>query len=87
MEDQELEPDEQSPIVYEDMPYFTCELTSLNRIAFSVADDPFYKPNRGKYYPEAVLINSKGKILTKIGPHHHKQEKYGMEYVDDIREP
>ena len=50
------------------MPYFTCELTSLNRISFSVADDPFYKSLRGKYYPEVLIINIKGKILARVNP-------------------
>ena len=42
-ENEELEEGETNPVVFEDMPYFTCELTSLNRLAFAVADDPFYK--------------------------------------------
>jgi hypothetical protein len=50
------------------MPYFTIELTSLNRIAFAVADDPFYKSIRSKYYPECILYNLKGKVLAKINP-------------------
>ncbi len=69
------------------MPFFTCELTSLNRISFSVADDPFYKSNRPKYYPELVLMNIKGKILGTINPDNKKIDKYGMEYLDDFREP
>lgn len=69
------------------MPYFTLELTSLNRIAFSVADDPFYKSLRGKYYPELIVTNIKGKHLTTINPDHPKSEKYGLEYLDDFREP
>jgi hypothetical protein len=69
------------------MPYFTVELTSLNRIAFSIADDPFYKSLRGKYYPEVIVTNTKGKLLSIINPEHHKSEKYGLEYLDDFREP
>jgi len=48
------------------MPFFTCELTSLNRIAFLVADDPFYKSQRSKYYPEVLVVSIKGKIRARI---------------------
>lgn len=86
-ENEDLEDGETNPIVYEDMPFFTLELTSLNRIAFSVADDPFYKSLRGKYYPEVIVTNVKGKHLATINPQHLKSEKYGLEYLDDFREP
>jgi hypothetical protein len=69
------------------MPFFTCELTNLNRISFAVADDPFYKSIKSKYYPEIVVMNIKGKVLTKISPNHRKHEKYGLEYFEDFREP
>ena len=87
MENEELEENETNPIVYENMPYFTLELTNLNRIAFAVADDPFYKSLRSKYYPECLVINIKGKVLTKINPWNTSSEKYGIEYFDDFREP
>lgn len=67
-ENEELEEGETNPIIFEDMPYFTCELTTLNRISFAVADDPFYKSQRSKYYPECLVMNKKGKILEKINP-------------------
>lgn len=86
-ENEDLEEGETNPVVYEEMPYFTLELTSLNRIAFSVADDPFYKSLRGKYYPELIVTNIKGKHLATINPDHPKSEKYGLEYLDDFREP
>lgn len=86
-ENEDLDEGEQNPIVYEDMPYFTLELTSLNRIAFSVADDPFYKSLRSKYYPEIIVTNVKGKLLAKINPENPKHDKYGLEYLDDFREP
>jgi hypothetical protein len=86
MENEELEADEKSPIIYEDTPFFNCELTSLNRIAFSVADDPFFKQMKGKYYPECVVYNAKGKVLAVVGPTSKTSDKYGLEYFDDIRE-
>ena len=86
-ENEDLEEGETNPIVYEDMPYFTCELTCLNRIAFSVADDPFYKSLRGKYYPELLVTNKKAKLLAKVGPDNQKSEKHGLEFCSDFREP
>ena len=56
---EQLEDGEANPIVYGDMPFFHCDLTGgLNRLAFSTADDPFYKTSESKYYPEAVVINA-----------------------------
>jgi hypothetical protein len=86
-ENEDLDEGEKNPIVYEDIPYFTLELTSLNRIAFSIADDPFYKSLRGKYYPELIVTNIKGKLLARINPENPKSDKYGLEYLDDFREP
>ena len=89
MEAESLPEDEQYPIVFEDMPWFTCELTSLSRIAFTTADDPFYKSTRSKYYPELVLINSKSQIKAVINPMQPRVEKYAsvFEYMEDFREP
>lgn len=67
-ENEDLDDGEKNPIHYEDIPYFTLELTSLNRIAFSIADDPFYKSLRSKFYPELIVTNIKGKILARINP-------------------
>ena len=49
VEAEELEENETNPVIYEDNPFFTFDLTCLNRIAFGVAVDPFYKPLRAKY--------------------------------------
>jgi hypothetical protein len=87
LENEELEEGETNPVVYEDMPYFTCEFTNIHRIAFAVADDPFYKAFRSKFYPECIVMDIKGKIKAKINPHHTKSEKYGLEYLEDFREP
>jgi len=50
------------PIIYGENPFFNVELTGLSRVSFCVADDPFYKATRTKYYPEVYLINKKSKI-------------------------
>ena len=70
------------------MPFFTCELTSLSTISFAVADDPFYKSERSKYYPEIVVISAKGRIISKISPYQQREsDKYGLQYMEDFREP
>jgi hypothetical protein len=80
--------------VYENTPFFTCELGPLHKIAFAVADDPFYKSERSKFYPECIVISKKGKVMAKINPFiesdhqkHKYHEKYGIDYVEGIREP
>ena len=66
---EELEEGETNPVVYETMPHFHCELTGgINRIAFSTADDPFFKTTTPKYYPEAVVVSAEGNILASINP-------------------
>jgi hypothetical protein len=70
------------------MPYFHCELPGgLSRIAFSTADDPFYKSLESKYYPEALVINGNGEIAARISPHNRKSEDYQLQYLDDFRDP
>ena len=70
------------------MPFFHFDLTGgLNRLAFSTADDPFYKTSESKYYPEAVVISAEGKILTRINPDNRSSEDYHMTFNDDVRDP
>lgn len=82
-----LEDGETNPVVYGDMPFFHCDLTGgLQRLAFSTADDPFYKTSESKYYPEALVFNMKGEILARVNPDNRKSEDYHMSYLDDIRD-
>ena len=61
------------------MPYFHCELSGgLSRIAFSTADDPFYKSLESKYYPEALVIDENGEIAARISPHNPKIIIYNL---------
>lgn len=92
METETLAEEEQYPIVFEDSPFFSLELTGLSRIAFAVADDPFCKVPRAKYYPELVLVNKKSKVKAVINPAimgQPRTDKYGQvfEYCEDFREP
>ena len=69
------------------MPFFHCDLTGgLNRLAFSTADDPFYKTSESKYYPEAVVFNAKGELLARMNPDNRSSADYHMTYQDDVRD-
>lgn len=69
LETETLAEEEKYPIVYEDNPFFQLELTGLTRISFAVADDPFGKSLRSRYYPEVHLVNKKSEIKATInGP-------------------
>lgn len=85
---EELDEGEVNPVVYEDMPHFHCELTGgINRLAFSTADDPFYKTSVAKYYPECVVVGADGTILARVNPTERSSGDFNMTYLDDIRDP
>ena len=56
------------------MPFFHFELTGLTRLSFSVADDPFFKTNFPKYYPEAVVFDQQGELLGRVNPTNPKNQ-------------
>ncbi len=72
-------------MLYEDNPFFTFDLTCLNRIAFGVADDPFYKPLRAKFYPEVVVIDKAGQVLATSSPF-ETESALGMQYDEGFRD-
>lgn len=79
-----------NPIVFEHMPLQHFELTNMSKIAFSVADDPFIKSLRGRYYPEVLVMNLKGDIKAKVNPTSRRYERQGKEallFEEDFREP
>ena len=79
----------QHPIKFEEMPYFCLELTGLSRIAFSVADNPFYKQLKAKYFPELIVVNTKGQVKAKVNSVNRSYMKKGIEvlsYEEDFRE-
>jgi hypothetical protein len=55
-----------NPIVFENMPLVHFELTNLNTVAFQLADDPFFKSTRARFYPEVVVMNMSGKVKAKV---------------------
>jgi len=88
LETETLGEDEQYPIVYENNPFFQLELTGLTRISFAVADDPFGKSLRAKFYPEVHLVNKKSEIKAVINGRNNQPSKYStaFEYCEDFRE-
>lgn len=68
----ELDPEEETnPIVYGNMPedVFSVDVaSSMTKLAFATADDPFYKLSTARYYPEALVFNKQGQLLHKAGP-------------------
>jgi hypothetical protein len=78
-----------NPIVFEDAPFFQLELTNLTQIAFSVADDPFFKSMRARFYPEVLVMNMKGAIKGRCNPQNKKYQKHGKDalyFEEDFRE-
>ncbi len=72
------------------MPFFTFELGGMSKLAFQVADDPFYKSMKSKYYPEVVIMNLKGEVKARVNPFSKSYKRKGQEalaYEDDFREP
>ena len=65
------------------------ELTGIQRLAFCVADDPFFKSERSKYFPEVFLINKKSKIQALVSPAGKQSKNYGaaFDYLENFREP
>ena len=64
----ELTPEDVNPIKYEDSPYHTFEMGNMSALSFSTADDPFYKAPVSKYYPEAIVMDSHGEVIARVGP-------------------
>jgi hypothetical protein len=86
-----------NPIVFGESPFFSMDLGSLSRLAFQVADDPFYKSLKSKFYPEVILVNLRGQVKARVGPSHtssssstsYTKKGHGLpalSYEDDIRE-
>lgn len=77
-----------NPVKYDDSEYFTCLLSGgVNKVTFSTADSPFFKTSVAKYYPECVVISSEGTILARVNPTQKRAGDFGMNYLDDFRDP
>lgn len=67
MVDEALEEGEQPPIAFADSTHLELEVTGIDNIAFAVANNPFFKLDQEKYYPEAVVVNGEGQIVSWLG--------------------
>lgn len=87
--DEQLEENEHNPIVFEDSPYFELDVTCLNRLSWAVADNPFFRANVEKFYPEVHVINLEGDIVATINPETKScddSEVTGVEYCENFRD-
>lgn len=78
-----------NPVVFGNSSFFTCELTNLSRVLFGVADNPFFKSLKSKYYPEVVVMNMKGLIKARVNPQNRNYERQGVKalaFEEDFRE-
>ena len=56
--DDTLEESESYPVEFYDNHFYDLELNSISNVSFAVADNPFFKNEIAKYYPEAIVLNA-----------------------------
>ena len=85
--DDQLEEGETNPIKYYKNHNYELALENINNIAFSTADNPFFKSQFAKYYPEAIVIGSSGEILAHITQKNTESLKFkNLEFVENFRD-
>lgn len=79
---------EECPIQYPDNEHFEMELSQLERLSFSVADNPFFRADVAKYYPECHVINGdSGQVMTTINPtNKNSQQLSSLAFLDNFRD-
>lgn len=65
--DETLDDNDHYPVIYERNDFYELELYTMNHISFSVADNPFFKLDTEKYYPEALVLSKDGTIIAHLG--------------------
>lgn len=65
--EESLEEGEHNPVTYEDNEYSDLVLNGIDHVSFAVANNPFFKLDTEKYYPEALVINAAGECLARLG--------------------
>lgn len=65
--EEQLDEGEHNPVTYEDNEYYDLELQGINHVSFAVANNPFFKVDTEKYFPQAMVVNAEGEILAKLG--------------------
>ena len=59
----------------------------MQRLSFSVADNPFIKADVEKFYPEIHVISGSGELLTTINPYNKNCDKFGASmFCDNFRD-
>ena len=87
LQDETLEEGETHPVVYGDNPFMELELNTLKRLSFAVADNPFFKTDIVKYYPECHVISEDGEILATVNPNAREHEEFcGLRYCENFRD-
>lgn len=79
---------EECPITFPENNFFELELANLERLSFSVADNPFFKADVAKYYPECHVINGEtGVVMATINPFKKtSQQLTSLNYLDNFRD-
>jgi len=55
--DESLEEGERCPVEFPENHFYELELSQISCVSFAVADNPFFKNEIAKYYPEAIVLN------------------------------
>lgn len=85
--DDSLDEGETNPVKYEDNKFFEMELNALKKLSFAVADNPFFRANVAKYYPEVHVVNGEGIIIATIGPDSRSTEDFSnLCFAEDFRD-
>ena len=82
-----MEEGEINPIVFDEAIYPIYNVNTFNKIAFATADNPFYKPERNKYFPEVVIVDGEGNIKARMNPQNPEENTdFGLSFHDDFRD-
>jgi len=79
---------EENPIQFPDNEHFEMELAQLERLSFSIADNPFFRADVAKYYPECHVINAEtGQVMATINPQSKGNAAFSsLAFLDNFRD-
>jgi hypothetical protein len=57
-------------------------------LGFATADNPFYKPDRYKYFPEVIIMSTEGEIVARMSAEAKEGdlEGMGLQFLNDFRD-
>ena len=86
--EESLEEGTKYPIEFPENENFEMELQNLERLSFSVADNPFFRADVAKYYPECHVINGEtGHVMATINPTtKNSQSLTSLAFLDSFRD-